>query len=227
MDAKNNFREGYILLQRSFKFAEMEFGIPKFSILYAYIERPLFEDEINERGQSSLEEIDASRSFMGGNYKFKKGIYEKEEDYNKRISEEYDFILKDPKNFNKIHIGNMVQTTIDGVNCSFFPDEYKVIEFETLSESIYGDEYLMITPDEKIFNMPEMQNKIFYLQSRGISKKKAQKLSSFGLKDLVMYFPHPELQKMFCRSHEVVYIPEYEEYYKHVYGGFEEYRKTC
>lgn len=226
MDAKNNFREGHIMLQRPFKFYELDYGIPKFSILYAYIEKPLFEDELNGRGREALDEVNSGREFFGS-HKFKKGLYEKEEDYNTRVEQEYNSILKDRKNLERTHIGNMVQTTINGVNCSFFPDEYKVINFESLSELIYGDEYLMVTLDEKIFKLPEMEDKIFYLQSRGISKTKAQKLSSFTLKDLVMYYPHPELQKLYCRSNEVIYIPEYEEYYNTIYGSFETYRLSC
>lgn len=226
MDAKNNFREGHIILQRPFDFYELEYGIPKMTILYAYIERPLFDDELTPEGRERLDRVKHAGSFYA-HPSLKKGIFETQKAFEERISKEFDRIASDASNYKKKHVGNMVQSSIGEVQVSFWPDEYKVLDPDILQEVLYDDSYHMITSNENVFNLPEMEKKIFYLQSRGISKKKAQRLCSFGLKDLVAYFPHPELQKMFCRDHEVVYMPEFEEYYNSVYGSFAEYKETC
>lgn len=226
MNAKDNFREGHIILQRPFNFYELEHGLPKFTIVYAYIERPVFEDELNLRGKETFDELEDAGSFYA-QPRHKRGVFESREKFEERIAAEYERALQDMSNYSKKHVGNMVQTQIDGVNISFFPDEYKAIEPGTLQELLFDDSYALATNNENIFDLPEMEAKIFYLRSRGIDKDKAKRLSSFGLKDLVVYIPHPEVQKMFCRENEVIYTPEFDGYYKEVYGSFEDYRKTC
>lgn len=227
MLAKNNFREGHIILQRPFDFSELEYGIPKMTILYAYIERPVFEDELTPEGKERFAEVERAGNFFEGTPRLRKGIFESQESYDDRIAAEFERIAQDASNYKKVHAGNIVQAIIDGVPCSFWPDEYNILPSETLLELLHDDSYHMVTSDDSIFKLPEMEKKIFYLQSRGISKPKAKRLCSFGLKDMVIYFPHPELQKMFCRDWEVVYLPQFEEYYKEVYGSFKQYKETC
>lgn len=229
MDAKSNFREGHIMLQRPFDFVDLDFGIPKMTIVYAYIEEPLYRNQLNEKGRDRVEEITigSQAGLLHGLSPFKKRYGEDQEDYEERLAKEYELVENDPHNLEKVFVGNKVQASFDGHTVSFFPDEYKVVSQETVFTALNDDAYYMVVNNESAFKLEDTAKKVHYLQSRGISKERARKMASYSLKDLVAYFPHPELQKLFCRSNEVIYLPMYDQYYIDVYGSFEGYRKTC
>lgn len=222
MNTKNNFREGFITTLRPFDFAEFDFIIPKLTILYAYIERPIIEQVLNEKGRELIDEL-YDKGFFS---KHKQGFRESKAEYELRIAEHERLIYNNKSNVKEIFKGNIVQTTIESHTIRLYPEEYNVTSHEALMKIINGEEYLMKKINNNIFKTKEMIDKTHYLTSRGISLQYAEKLASSGLKDLVYYLPHPELQVMFCRKHEMSFIPDFEDYYNNVYGGYEEFIRS-
>ena len=52
IEAKNKFREGFIILKRPFLFAELKNPLQKYTILWAYSEKPVINKVLTEEGEN-------------------------------------------------------------------------------------------------------------------------------------------------------------------------------
>lgn len=226
INAKNNFREGWIMLLRPFDFEDMV-TLPKLTLVYAYMEQPIVVNELSEKGVEVIERISNPRAMCSLSSHYKKQITESDFEYHERINEIIRIEMEKRENFNIIHKGNILQTSIGGQLCRFYPDEYSVVDEELLNQAIEGEEFLMVANSTTLFNIKEFKDRVFYMKQRGINEKKAMQFASYGLKDNIYYIPHPETQKIYCRSNEVRNRKEFEEYINAVYGDFESFAETC
>jgi len=98
------------------------------------------------------------------------------------------------------YIGEVVQVTVEGEICRFYPDEYDILSDEAL-QVLYDEEgYHVIIENETMLSLPSIKDRMFYLQSRGISKRMALKWSAKGMKDMVYFKPYFELIDLFART---------------------------
>ncbi len=203
IDAKNKFREGYILINRPFQFKEMECPVQKNTIVWAYSEKPVIESNLTEEAKEEVLLISDTSGigFMTGEHK---------QEY---IAKEIESIYNNPKNYNHLHVGDIVQSTIDGVVCRFYPDEYEILSEEALTELLEEEGYHTICT-QGLYRIKDFLDKAHYLRSRGVSKATAEKWASIGFKDQVYYKPYFGLLKMFCRPNEI--YPDL--FYKEVEG---------
>jgi hypothetical protein len=201
INAKEKFREGFIMLTRPFVFAELKNPLQKFTILWAYAERPVVHEMINAEGREKLEEIEHSTPAIGF-----WGLGQREE----WIAREIEKVYTTPKYKETHYEGEVVQAIIQGQICRFYPDEYTIIGPEKLTNIMQEEGYHTIC-DPTIYKLPDFRNKKHYLQSRGISERIATKWASVTFRDLVIYKPYYELLTMFCRDHEIPADPFYDE----------------
>ena len=222
IDAKNSFREGWVMLNRPFDFAEFDSALSKLTLVYVYTEQPIITKKVKDEVQKELDDI-----YDPGFYsEHKRGAFESVEDYESRIAGTLKLIYDKKDNYDYTHEGNIVQCVIHGETCRFYPDEYNIIQDDTLKMAIEEDSYKMIVDNPNVFELSEIKQRIFYMRQRGINPKTALKYASFGLKDAIYYIPHPELSKLYCNRNEMRYVPEYEEYYDDVYGGYDKFLET-
>lgn len=209
MKAKHRFREGWIMLLRPFKFAELKNPLQKMTILYGYTEKTLFDYELNDEGKKLLERIESAmkaQSFVSSEHDREYSMFfgEKRNEYETRMQKEIDFVYE---RFATVEVfkGNVVTCYVEGVECKFFPDEYNVISRETFEHLLTCDEqeYKVEIEDSSFFDIKTMRDKLFYIRSRGINKSKAQKMLSSEAKDSVIFRPQPAILEMFCREHEI------------------------
>lgn len=193
IDARKRFKEGFIMLNRPFSFAELKTPLQKFTIVWAYSEKPKEHQAITDLGKEKAEEVEHSTSRIG---------FFKPADREEWIEKEIEKIYKDPKYNETIYEGEMVQTYIEGRLCRFYPDEYTIVSQEKLTDIMSEEGYHTIL-DPAINKLSDFRTKKHYLQSRGISEHIANKWASLSYKELVIYKPYYELLKMFCRSNEV------------------------
>ena len=57
MNAKFKFREGWIMLNRPFKFGELKQPLQKMTVLYAFSEKPILEMTLNLEGQKEYKKL--------------------------------------------------------------------------------------------------------------------------------------------------------------------------
>jgi hypothetical protein len=200
LDAKKKFREGYILINRPFQFKEMKNPIQRNTIVWAYSEQPVVEKNLSE---TAKEEAILLESTSGIGF-IRQGD---KEDY---IARELERIYNNPKNYDSLYVGDIIQSTIDGVLCRFYPDEYSILDQDALNEALAEDGYHMIG-NESLYKIKEFRDKTHYLKSRGVDKATAEKWASLGFRDLVYYKPYYDLLKMFCRPNEIYPDSFYEE----------------
>lgn len=193
IDAKNKFREGFVMTTRPFKFANLKNPIQKFTILWAYSEQPIIKKELTE---SALNEIDNihHQSHPLGFFDNK----QKEEWLEKEIEN----VLKQSKSYNKVYKGEIVQTHIDGELVRLYPGEYNIIDNNKLTEIMSEDGYHAVLT-KGIVELKDFKDKQHYLLSRGVSRHVANKWASMGFKELVYYKPYYELLNMFCNEREI------------------------
>lgn len=210
MEARNRFREGWIMLLRPFKFGELSKPLQKMTILYAYSEQPIINMELTEEGKNLLKEAhdNIDKPFgpmIGQSNIWRRGFGEaSDEFYNHRISVQLDAIYKQyAKQEN--YKGEIVQCYVEKQLCRFYPEEYNVISRETFEHLLSCDEqeYQIEVEDSKIFDLPEMKTKLHYLMSRGISRESAMKMNSNDVKDSVIFRPQQAILEIFCRDHEI------------------------
>jgi hypothetical protein len=206
IDAKNKFREGFIMLNRPFQFTEMKNPIQKLTIVYAYAEQAKFENRLTIDALKKIDEISNESSLMNKN----KFINESHEDY---VERQLTKIYESPSNIEKVYKGEIVQCIIDGQTCRFYPDEYSLISQEKLNEIMIEEGYHAIVTNglEKI---KAYQDVLHYLKSRGVGDVVAKKWAGLTFKDLIYFKPYYELLDMFCRDYEI--YPD--EFYREVEG---------
>lgn len=193
IDARKRFKEGFIMLKRPFAFAELKTPLQKFTIVWAYSEKPKERKVISDLGKAKAEEVENSASPIG---------FFKPEDREEWIEKQIEKIYKDSKYNETIYEGEIVQTYIEGQLCRFYPDEYTIISQEKLTDIMSEEGYHTIL-DPAINKLSDFRTKKHYLQSRGVSEHIANKWASLSYKELVIYKPYYELLTMFCRSNEV------------------------
>lgn len=195
IDAKNKFREGFIMLNRPFQFSDMQNPVQKLTIVYAYAEQAKFEERLTLKALKEIENIENDSSFL----KRDKQINESHTEYiDRKLSQIYD----SPLNFENVYKGEIVQAIIDGQTCRFYPDEYSLISLEKLNEIMSEEGYhAIITPGlEKV---KQYRDILHYLESRGVSNHIAKKWAGLTFKDLIYFKPYYELLTMFCRDYEI------------------------
>ena len=207
MNAKFKFREGWIMLNRPFKFGELKQPLQKMTVLYAFSEKPILEMTLNLEGQKEYKKLlDAygHNNTLSNSSQYCKYFKESQEEYENRIDAATNLIFK-TYGTQEEYKGEIVQSIIEGEICRFYPDEYTVIKPETLDHLLTCDdqEYIAEINDNTIFTTQDMRNKIFYIRSRGIPNQKAVKMVSKEAKDCVIFRPQPALLEMFCRPNEI------------------------
>jgi len=206
MEAKYRFKEGWIMLNKPFKFIELEKPLQKMTVLYAYSEKPLVKMILTSEAQ---EEIDFAYDEYGLNIGVRKSKWrvlfnESEEDYNERFDMQMDQLRETGCTVEQ-YDGELVQCYVEGQLCKFYPDEYTVIKKDTFellltSESAH---VLEIQKNSSYYNQDNVKDRIYYLRSRGINKDLATRMSSKEANDAVIFRPRPELLAIFCRPHEI------------------------
>lgn len=202
IDAKSKFREGFILIKQPFKFVE-GLVIQMNTIVWAYSEKPITRQELNSAGVEKLETIRHTTPpfFFGSSAKTQ------EENW---FSAEVDKVFEDLKNYDQIYEGEVVQCTIEGVTCRFYPNEYSVLELSRVQEILEEEGYHTVVSNT-LKSLEPFKTSVHYLKSRGISKSVAEKWVSTTYKDLVYYKPYYSLLSMFARSWEMYPDKFYEE----------------
>jgi hypothetical protein len=201
IDAKNKFREGYIMLLRPFDFAELRNPLQKLTILWAYSEQPITKKILKPaaREQADLIENSAPMFMLGGK--------EAKENW---IEIELERLFDQKESWEMLYEGEVVQCTVEGQTCRFYPDEYRIMDKERLFEIMQEEGYHTIIANE-LKEIKEFKDKVHYLQSRGVKKNIAEKWSTLAYGPMVMYKPYYELLDMFCRSQEIYKDSFYEE----------------
>lgn len=195
IDAKNKFREGFIMLKRPFEFGDMKNPIQKLTIVYAYSERPVLENRLTDKAIEEIENLHNRGTFMNPTRFFN----ETHEDYLERKLEE---IYNIPSNFENIYKGDIVQCLIEGQMCRFYPDEYNIISQEKLNEIMSEEGYhAIVTPG--LENIKAYKDTLHYIQSRGVSEAIAKKWAGLSFKDLIYFKPYYSLLEVFCRENEI------------------------
>lgn len=189
INAKNKFKEGYIMLLRPFDFANLDRPLQQFTILYAYAEQPKFSYKIDPRVNEEFKDIKYRVRFRLGDDK---------EEY---LSERYEELLRKYPD-KKTYEGEVVQSIVDGELCKFFPDEYSIIDKQKFSEVIYDDiAYKLDIQDETIYH--HVKDQIYYAQTRGISKDMATRIASFNVHDAVILRPTIHLLDEFLHQNRI------------------------
>lgn len=191
INAKDKFREGFIMLLRPFKFAELQEPLQKLTILWAYSEQAIIKRVLTEEGQTKIEDIKNQSN------PFNLTPYEE------WLEQEIAYVTSKEKYFRDDYKGEIVQCVVDKQICRFYPDEYKILSSKKLQEALEEEGYHCII-DERLRSISEFKNKVFYLTSRGVPERIAEKWVSVAYKDLVIYKPYYELLDMFCRPNEII-----------------------
>ena len=182
MNAKNKFREGWIMLLRPFKFAELKKPLQKMTVLYAYSEKPLIDMELNEKGVEQMNLVNehyGKTKSLFHHHEHRQGEHETDTQYTTRMDKVIDTIMRTYAT-QENYKGELVQCYVEGELCKFYPEEYSIISRETFDHLLTCDEreYKIEIEDETFFKMKGVKDKIFYTQTRGISKSLATKMNS-------------------------------------------------
>lgn len=193
LDAKNKFREGFIMTKRPFKFANMKNPIQAFTIMWAYSEQPQIRPELTQTAREKLEEIEFATNPHGFFSKTQREEW---------MENEMKKIIENPKSYDQIYLGDVVQTYIDGELIRLYPDEYTIVDADKLAEIMEEEGYHAVCT-RGLLDVADFRDKTHYLQSRGVPAHIANKWASMSYKELVYYKPYYELLTMFCRDHEI------------------------
>ncbi len=194
INAKDKFREGFIMLQRPFDFAELKSPLQKFTILWAYSEQPVIKKYLTDKAKEEIDLIENSTNPIG---------FWKSEDRDKYIQKKIENILESNVAYEPLYEGEIVQAYVEGQLCRFYPDEYTIVSKEKLNEIMLEEGYHVVC-DNSLFEIKDFKDKKHYLQSRGVSERVARKWASLSYGNLVMYKPYYELLEMFCRPYEII-----------------------
>lgn len=201
INAKDKFREGFVMVMRPFQFTELRNPIQKFTIIWAYAEQPKIVRELTE---TAKEEVDLIENQSHGPRFF---TSKDKEEY---IQREIERVYANPKSWNENYKGEIVQTYIDGQLIRLYPDEYNIVSKEKLQEIMEEEGYHAVC-SRGLYELKDFRDKAHYLKSRGVPKHIANKWASMSFKELVYYKPYYELLTMFCRDYEIYTDTFYEE----------------
>jgi hypothetical protein len=199
IDARKKFKEGFIMLNRGFQFAELKYPLQKFTILWAYSEQPVIERSLSKEAIEEIETIQNTSSPFG---------FWTSTDRDDFLQKKIDNVLNAEKSYNKLHIGDIVQTYVDGALCRFFPNEYSIIDATKLFEIMQEDGYHTIC-SPALEKIPDFLKNVHYIKSRGVDDETARRWVTLGYKDLVIYKPYYQLLELFCRPMEIISNDEF------------------
>jgi len=192
------------MIMRPFSFVELRNPIQKFTIVWAYSEQPVIRKELTETAKEEMDLVFNESKPIG---------FFRKEDKEEYINREIEKIEADSKSWNENYVGDVVQTYIDGQLIRLYPDEYKIISKEKLTEIMEEEGYHAVC-SVGLYGLKDFRDKTHYLQSRGVSENIANKWASMGFKELVYYKPYYELLQLFCRDYEI--YPD--EFYRDIEG---------
>jgi hypothetical protein len=196
-EVASRFREGWIMLFRPFEFAELDYPLQKLTVVYAFSEEPKYEYEGNPKF------LELQRSYWENERKY---AFEDEDAYERRTEIDLNAALKVHPPIKK-YIGEIVQVSLRATEVRLFPDEYKILEDQNLTDLLEEDSgYTSHVVFPEMLKQNHVQNLIFYCLQRGISKETSIKMASISLKHAVFLKPRREILEMFCRPYEI--IPE-------------------
>jgi hypothetical protein len=195
IDAKNKFREGFVLIRRQFHFADMESPIQKLTIAYAYSEGPKTVKMLTREAMDKADEI-RMQNFAG---RFLPTASDDVEDY---IDMQLEQLFLDPNSNYDHYEGEIVQIEIEGKTIRLYPDEYSVMSKDRMRQLLEEDGYHAICSDS-LLKLKSFRDQTHYLKSRGVPEATANKWVSVSYGELVYYKPYFELLQMFCRDHEI------------------------
>lgn len=199
MEARDRFRQGFIMLKRPFDFHELKNPLQQFTILWAYSERPIEREVLNEAGKEKVEEI---TNRAKGPWSMRRTILGGEAELDEYIAREVDVITSNKMYLTKEYEGQVVQAYVDGHMCRFYPDEYSIVGPDKLTEILAEDGYhAIISPG--LEKQQEFIDKRHYLQSRGVSKRVAEKWASSSFGEMVIFKPYFELLRLFVRPQHI------------------------
>lgn len=193
INAFEKFREGYIILKRPFDFIDLSNPLQKLTICWAISEQPVIKKEISKQALTKIEDIENKFipfTFLTNN---EKGDW---------LEEQVELVLNDPKNYDNLYEGEIVQTIIENKIVRLYPEEYSILTKEKVIEIMSEEGYHTIC-DKTLYSIKEFMDKRHYLMSRGIDKNTAEKWASIEYKQLVHYKPYYGLLTLFCRDHEI------------------------
>jgi hypothetical protein len=194
IDSRSKFREGFIMLKRGFDFADLDEPLQKFTILWAYSERPVVKNVLTEYAK---EEIDL---IQNQSHPLAFWDNEQKEEY---ISRKIDSILSSSKAYSELYEGEIVQAYVNNVMCRFYPDEYTIVDSNKLFEIMQEEGYHTVCAPA-LEELAEFKKLTHYIMSRGVDKRTAMRWVSMGYKSFVMYKPYYELLEYFCRPLEII-----------------------
>jgi hypothetical protein len=193
IDAKNKFREGFIMLNRPFDFDELKNPLQKMTILWAYTEQPIFEKELSNAAKERIEELNN----VPGMFKTT-NPWDSESYVDKHIKSVYE----SEASYDNLYKGDIVQTYVDGQLCRFNPDEYTIMSQEKMAEILQEEGYHAICHPILLKEKSFIERKD-YIKSRGLDDRTAAKWAGITFKDAVIYKPYFQLLEMFCRDYEI------------------------
>ena len=201
INAKNRFKEGWVMLNRPFSFGDIEGTgkvFQKLTIFYAHSERPMLHTVTSEKGIKLI-----NKAIKEANQRKRLTLSDEQRN---GIDDQLDEQIEIIKDENRVeeYKGEIIQFPYYDKVIRFFPDEYKVIGMDTL-EAVIGDEdsYEVELLDRNKMELPVLKNSIFYLKSRGISNDQAIRMCTHLLTDGVILRPKRSILEMLCREEEI------------------------
>jgi len=194
INAKTKFREGFIMLKRPFQFAELKEPLQKFTILWAYSERPVVKNELTDLAKDEIDLIKNHTKRLG---------FWSQEDREEFIENKIEQILNTNKSYSELYEGEVVQAYVDNVMCRFYPSEYSIVDANKLFEIMQEEGYHTIC-SPALEKLNEFRTNVHYITSRGVDKETAKRWISMGYKSFVMYKPYYQLLELFCTPMEII-----------------------
>lgn len=187
MDQINKrFSEGWVMLRRDFDFAELDYTIPKLSLVYVYSERPVFKmrikDEYWKRLNQEEERILRLPGFLNT------GLEDRlEEEFGPKSDEQYE-----------TYEGEIVQTLFDGNLTKFYPEEYSQTQIRKYQQRPDFHHCFNLRTNDKLYlKQQAIVDQLHYLQSRGMCREDAELYVSAAAKHSVWYEPTKQIQAFF------------------------------
>ena len=202
MDARLRFKEGWIMLLRPFKFAELKEPLQKLTILYAFSEKPIINLMLTEKGKKLVGNALAAYDGLNKRHSLSKGFNENDDIYEERFGKAFDELIRINSTVED-YKGEIVQCYVQNQMCRFYPEEYTVISRETFEEVLIAEEYTMDIETVSYFKEKNIADKLHYIRSRGIDKTLAERMSAIEARDSVIFRPRIELLQLFCRENEI------------------------
>lgn len=182
----HRFKEGWALLRRPFNFAELDYTIPKLSLVYVYSERPVYKMRIKSEYWKRLNKEEERLLRLPGF--LNTGLEDRlQEEFGPTPNEQYE-----------TYEGEIVQTLFSGNLTKFYPEEYTVTDIKDYQNRPgFHELYKLRKNDPKYLKQSAIVDMVHYLCSRGMSRQHAELYASSAAKHSVWYEPTEQIQQMF------------------------------